>query len=668
MQRLQLFVFTLFLFAITPFVFAQSSWMLAESIDRSNTWNEPFYKPYNSVDKLFSNKADSGIYCSDCNLSSILWKGIDANKIAVYQLDKNAALTVQKNSVLKKKLQTILEHASETKTISDALHLAEVSLYRRAVTAAPAAIQELPIEWISITITIDNNTSILYLHAKECFAFLKNNACQWVHPLNHAISMNLANALVQRNYLAGRSTVVAATNLQTSALYTNSLPNLAQSLLANDKNTLANSSDTLLIHIQAICRADIKNTNNRGFYKIGLPEILLKLYSEQKLTGYNYHRAGYFTPIQPKELSDHYLVESLEDGEYSVKRLDESSITTMYILKTLTNKSMSVTVTNDWLLLGMSKDISVAFENKYIIAFSFEEVLAALAHQPLMWYNGTNQKDSVKLDEALRTQRIAYDEMLITSMYGDTITRITNDLLYNEEKPYDPVSMGLYIYTTPLIKDFDAEHKRIIRFSKDKIETYQLHYAFTANNNSVLTKSNTLTDLLLEAIKSNNIAAYSNEALTNIIPAERVIHNLDKARFYQTGNRKKDSIYISKLPVEERYIKSSQLTQYSLKTNYTTVNLKGTNLPIAIGIFIPAELNPQYEPETLCYISYSAFVRFLQSNKAYKKQIPQLNTLLNEKGVVLVEDFYNIKVYELSEERPAVPATLPPYVRERIVE
>jgi hypothetical protein len=668
MQRIQLFVSILLLCAITLPVFAQSSWMLAESIDRTSTWNEPFYKPYNSVDKLFSNKADSIIYCRDCNLATILWKGIEANKIPVYQLDKSTVLTIQKIIPLKKKLQTLLEHTSETKTITDALHLAEVSVYRRAVTTAPSTIQELPIEWISITINIDNNLFILYLRAKESFPFLRSDACKWVYPLNHAITMNVTDALAQRNYLPGTPTVVAATNLQPSALYTKTSPHLLQSLLDNDNHTLANNSDTLLIHIQAICSADIKNINNRGFYKVHLPEILLKLYSEQKIKGYNYHRTGYFTPMQPKDLSDHYLVESVEDGEYSAKRLDESSITTMHVLKTLTNESMSVNATNDWLLLGMSKDISTTFENKYIIAFSFEEVLTVLAHQPYMWYNGTNQKDSVKLDEALRTQRIAYDDMLITSMYGDTITHITNTLLYNEEKPYDPVSMGLYPYTTPLIKDFDAEHKRIIRFSKDKIETYQLHYAFTSSNNSVLTKSTVLTDLLLEGIKSNNIAAYSNETLTDNIPAETVLHKLDKARFYQTGNRKKDSIYISKLPVEERYIKSNQLTQYSLKTNYTTINLKGTNLPIAIGVFIPAELNPQYEPETLCYISYPAFIRFLQSNKAYKKQIPQLNSLLNEKAVVLIQDFYDIKLYDLSEEKSAVPTTLPQYIRERIAE
>ena len=199
-------------------------------------------------------------------------------------------------------------------------------------------------------------------------------------------------------------------------------------------------------------------------------------------------------------------------------------------------------------------------------------------------------------------------------------------------------------------------------------QTYQLNYFYTAENNSLLTKNTLLVDALLDAIRTNKIHVYRDEDLAQLTNAEAVLKKLDKTRFYRTGNAKKDSIYISKIPAEDRFIKSSDLKEFTISSSYTILKKKSFNQGITLGIFIPAELNPQYETDTLCYISFNEFDSFLQKNKAYKKLSPQFKSLLNERAIVTVEDFYDLIVYEVTEENAAVPDYLPVFVRERISE
>jgi hypothetical protein len=661
------FIHILFIYFFSYSAIAQSTWAIAESIDRTNTWNNAYYKAYNSADKLSALKIDSAAYCFDCSLTGILLKGIEANKIPVYQLDKKSVLSIQKWTNIKSTLQTTITSLDDIETITDAFHLAELVIYRRVTTTNPVSLSELSIEWISINITLDSKTTTLYLRAKESLSFLKTYACSWVHPLNHQLTMPLSEALSQHNYITGSSRIVSPSNLQTTTEFDKSPPTQAKNLINKAPLELLNTNDTLLIRLQAICSADIDNINNRGYYKVHFVDYLLKLYSENKLSGYAYHTDGYFTALNKKGFLSRMLVVSYENDEYTAKRMSPKDLTQLHFIKSYTRVSMSEHIKTDWIILGMPSTLSNAFENNFTIAFSFKDVLDVLKETNLMWYNGTNETDSMRLDEAIRTQRIAYKDMYILSMYGDTISYIKNQTTYTEINSSDNLSTALNIYSPSIITDFDASHKRIMRVSKTNPKTYQLNYTFTATNNSVLTKNTLLIDALLEGIKTNKLKGYTNAFLTEEISSSATLNKLDKARFYQTGNKKKDSIYISKIAIEDRYIQSKQLTEYMLTSLYTTINNKSNNSATALGVFIPADLNPQYEQELFCYISYTAFLHYLKNTKAYKKQAAQLTTLLNEKAITSVEDFYNITIYEVSEENSAVPNDLPTFVRERIV-
>jgi len=653
---------------------AQSSWLWAESIDRSNTWNEPFYMPYNTVDKLLLFRADSANYCSDCSLSNLLWKGIEANKIAIYQLNKKTLLSIQKLSIVKTKLLTQITSTGPRESIHELLRISEIVIYRSADTITTNQLNELPIEWIALKIPFEKDTISLYLKSNECFAYLKEDECKWVHPLNHHIRLNIVDALTQRNYIIRDFTVVAASNLKALSNYKNSLPVLAQQLTNNDPHTSTGSlevnTDTLLIRFQAIYSADMHSVYNRGFNKAHLVEYLLKLYAEKKITGYAYHEAGYFTYLQAKDLSNNLLVETMDDGDITIQRFPTASLTQLYTLKTYTKISTADRITNDWLIFGLREDVSTTFKNRFAIAFKYEDVLTALATTNLMLYNGKNEKDSIRLDEVLRKQYIDYHEMIIHSVYEDTIAlAFMNSGQYEENMHADPVSILLNAYTSPLFSDlYDARTKAIGNKNNILIETYQLNYSFTSEDNTTLTKNTLLVDALLDGIRTNKIHLYKDENLIQVTNVTTVLNKLDKTRFYKTGNRKKDSIYISKIPLENRFIKPADLTEFTVSSIYTIVKKKSGNQGFSFGVFIPAELNPQYETDTLCYVSFNEFVHFLQKNKAYKKLSPQFVSLLNERSIVSVEDFYELVVYEVTEENAAVPDYLPVFVRERIID
>jgi hypothetical protein len=674
-MRLHIHIIVLFLFSILSHItVAQNTWLWAESIDRSNTWNGPFYKPYNTVDKLLSYRSDSTNYCIDCSLPNLLWKGIEANKIVIYQLDKKNKLSIQKQSIVKTKLFAQITAAGSVETIQDALAFSEIVIYRRPDTSNATQLNALPIEWIALKMPFERDTILLYLKSNECFVYLKSNACKWVHPLNHHIRLDITDALIQRNYIIRNFTIVSIINLKALPTYKNGLLPLAQALSQTDTHTptgnLEVNKDTLLIRLQAICTADIKDPYNRGFHKAHFIEYLLQLHAENNIKGYTYHEEGYFTPMQAKDMGNHLLIESTENEDFSIKRVSPTSLTALHTLKTFTKISTTEHTTNDWLIIGMNKELSTAFNNVYAVAFKYEDVLAALAATNMMWYNGKNEKDSMRLDEALRKQYIDYREMIVHSVYEDTIAlAFMNSGQYEENLHADPVSILLNAYTSSLFTDlYDARTRAIGNKNNIFIETYQLNYLFTSQNNSTLTKNTLLVDALLDGIRTNKIHVYKDENLSQSTNVNFVLNKLDKTRFYRTGNAKKDSIYISKIPVEDRFIKSSDLKEFTISSTYTTIKKKSINQGFSLGIFIPAELNPQYETDTLCYISFNEFATFLQKNKAYKKLSPQFKSLLNERAIVSVEDFYDLIVYEATEENATVPDYLPVFVRERIAE
>lgn len=659
-----IYIFISLLFCISIASSAQTSWMLAESIDRENVWNRPFYKAYNSIDNLLSSQADSSVYCTDCSLSGLIWKGIESNKMSAYQLDKSGTLAAQKSSVLKKKLQSLIPSAQTGLSILDAVHNAEIFVYRRANSDKASQIKDLSVEWLSLTITLSGKPFIMYVKVKDCFLFLNAEACYWVHPFDFNMKSSFAEAVDQRTYIAKEYKIVAAYNLQQSVTFTFSNTPLAQNLIRADKmteQTIASSSDVLFVQMKAVCSADIRGIENRGYYKVQLPTLLMNLYGDGKIKGYEYHEAGYLTPMTTKKLRSHFVVESEEDGEYSVTRVNQSSLTRLHIYKTETQIGSTARLHNEWLILGMGEDISTAFANTYVIAFSFDEVLAILSTQKKYWYNGLNESDSMQLGEALRTQRIAYDEMIVTTVYGDTIVSSTNKSTYIEKISENTLAALYYEKANPLISDLDATHKRINRPGKDKVESFELHYAFKDLSNHAEVAAG-----IIEGIKSNKLQAYKDAYLHEPIRADNVIHLLDKARFYKTGNAKKDSIYISKIPLNERYINAADLTEYSLITNYKTINGKSTNTGISFGVFIPAEIHPQYEQETLCYVSYAALLKYFASLKTTKKYIKQLQGLPNEKAIVEVLDFYGVLRYDGVGWSDVAPNELPVFVRERV--
>jgi hypothetical protein len=673
MRYIQAVLSVIALFFIVPVVQAQTDWLLAESIEKNNAWNKPFYEPYNNVTVLFSARTDSSAFCFDCNLASILWKGISANNIPVYMPDKKNVLTLQKNTAIKKAIEisAIKNETSVTKLIGEAI----CSVYRKPVGGSITDIADLPIEWLSVEFKQKDITYIYYLRAKESLAYLETYPCTWVHPVNHHVQMNYKQALVKRNYLTGKKMVVASSNLQASASLLNTVPVLAQSLIKNDTHfsagALQNVSDTIQIYLQAMCSASSTALFNRGYNKADLPAILMQLYESKKIHAYTYHEAGYFTTLAASELPDRFLVERSDEGEYSVKRYGTASLTRIHILKKLTQLDKTNRISNEWLILGMDSTVSTAFKNTYVLAFSYPHVLEALAGKSYMWYSGINQLDSMKLEEALRTQRIAYDNMVVSTMYGDTVFYCTNGDRYREYKSATTLAAQLDGYAESLRKDFDASHNRFRivakQTGKQTAETYQLTYFFDANSKSALTQNTALTDLFLEAIRTKKIKTYADEQLSEIVAQDVVISKLDKARFYKTGNKRKDSIYISKIPIDERYIKGNELTQYTITASYA-MHSKAASQGRVLGIFIPAVLNPQYEAEVFCYVSYTDFLQFLQKDKTGKKQVAAYTSLLNERAIISVEDFYGLSLYDAADEKPGVPGTLPPYVRERVME
>lgn len=671
-MRIPYIILVSFLLNITAYsVDAQNNWLWAESIDRSNTWNGPFYKPYNTADKLLYYREDSAAYCTDCSLANILWKGIEANKIFIYQADKKGKLSIQKITTVKTKILAQLTIDDQAASVRDISITSEIVIYRKP-DSIHTRLSELPIEWIALKIPTQKDTISIYLKSKECFAYLNFHACKWIHPLNHQIRLSINDALIKRNYIIRTFNIVSTSNL--NVLPKSTLPPLAQVLSKTDTHTskgnLEVNTDTLLIRLQAILSADITSNYNRGFNKAHLIQYLLQLHAENKIKGYTYHEAGYFTIMQPKDLRNHLLVETIEDGDYTVKRVSTTSLTTLHTLKTLTKISSTERLTNDWLLIGISKEISTAFNNTYAIAFKYEDILAALATTNMMWYYGTSQTDSMRLDEALKKQYIDYTDATVYSIYGDTITSFPTHVSQHDKDTMhfkDSASILLYMYTNLLWTSISESQQKIFKQSSEPIKTYQLHYFFTDSSNSVLTKKTVLVDALLDAIRTNKIQVYKDENLKHATTPTAVLNKLDKTRFYKTGNRKKDSIYISKIPVEDRFIKSSDLKEFTLSSTYTTTKKKSVNQGFALGIFIPAELNPQYETDTLCYVSFNEFVLFLQKNKTYKKLSMQFKDLLNERAIVSIEDFYDILLYDANEKESTVPNDLPAFVREHLI-
>ncbi len=660
MQRICFPLFILFLFVAHTGI-AQSSWLFSETLDRSSNWNHPYYQNYTTADKRIFKQTDSAIYCSDCNMSALLWKGIESNKIIAYQLDKTAALVIQKPTILKKKLLAFLR----TDDFFDALHQADITLFRRETVNNINQIKDLTIEWISVNIHIHETDFIFYVKTKDAFAFLKNNACYWVHPYNLHNTATFPEALIQHNYIEKNYAAVSAYNLQPAKTFTlSSIPllqklvNVSQPFYANPENT---KSDTLLVYLKAMCSADIKQKLNRGYYKVQLPSLLLKLFAEKKISGYAFHEAGYFTNLTVAQMKERMVIEQKEDGDYTMKHMDDNSLTTIHILKTERKSTSATTVQNEWILLGMGTDVSTDFTNTYVIAFPFDEVTRLLSTFPAMWYNGTNETDSMNLAEALRTQRIAYSSMHITNIYADTIVTVTNDVSYQQKKSDDVLASLYYEQCEALLTDLDATHKRIIRPGKDKIESFELHYAFSNLSNNA-----DIAGAIIEGIKTNKLTTYKDSGLREAVSSSQVLNLLDKARFYKTGNTKKDSIYISKLPFVQRYIQPAQLTEYTLNTTYKTLNNKNNNTATSIGILIPAELNPQYEQETFCYVSYPALIKYLSYSKTAKKYISQLKSLSNENAIIEVLDFYGIQRYPLPNGDTTLPNDLPAFVRERV--
>ena len=661
MHRISAIFFLILTISVSAF--SQTNWMLEESIDRENVWNHPFYNPYNTADKLISAQTDSSLYCVDCNLSALIWKGIESTKIPAYQTDKNAALVLQKVSVLKKKLQALTIDHNPVLSIPELFHQAEILIYRKALTNTPAQLQDLSVEWIALAIPQTDKPVYLYVKAKDCFTFLKTQSCYWVHPFNLAMKSSFADALIQHRYAIKNYRIVTAANLQKSSANTESSLVLVQRLMQENQQSdkvIPSTSDTTLIYLQAICTANIRDIDNRGYYKAHLPEVLIELYTNKKIQGYNYHQAGYFTAIDEQIFRDHLIYEYEQDGEYAVKRADVNMLTDLHVLKTFTKTETSLSLRNNFLLLGLPGNQYKSFNNDFVIAFSYDEVLNALTSQKIYWFNGSNESDSLLLVEALLRQTIAYDKMVIRSAYGDTITTVTNTGTYTNS-PNDNTLARLYVgQAGALITDFDAAHKRIPPAGKTKIESYELHYAFNklANNAEI-------AGAIIEGIRINKLQAYKDEKLKQLSSGSDVEYLLDKKRFYQTGNAKKDSIYISKISMEERYIHSEQLTAYTLTSSYKIINKKESNTGIAFGIIIPAELNPQYEEEILCYVSYPAMIKYLSWVKTTKKYAAQLKALPTEKAIIQVYDFYDMVRYDRAYLMEAPSDFLPVFIKER---
>lgn len=647
---------------------AQSTWLLAESIDKNNLWNESYYKPFNSADNLVVNRTDSTNFCTDCSLPNALWKGIESGKITAWQLSKKSFLVPQKYSSIKNQLLNQVAKINSIASIQEALTSSEVTIYRKPLNETAQTITELPIEWIALKIPFEKDTSILYLKAVQCIPFLNTHTCKWVLPSNYHSTLNMGDALIQRKYVASKTThIVASVNLQQSTSLKKNIPTLFQTVLKNTPPDLSTeNTDTLYIRLQAMYSASITSTYNRGLNKAHLIEYLLTSQVEQKITAYNYHPEGYFTKINKKEITNHLLVETIEDEEYVAKRYSSKAFTRIHVLKTLTKISSEERISTDWFIIGMDTTLSTNVYHTHAIAFKYQDVIELIRTTNMMWYNGLNEKDSVRLDVALQKDYIDYDAMVLSNIYGDTIASCSKYPNWIEQKgEQEPMSI-LYSYGSNLIKSFKGSTSNIpVSKNKNTSHTYYLTYQFTPGNTASSSTYATLVDALMYGVQHKKIGVYTDPKMEHKTTLNTVLNKLDKSRFYKTGNSKKDSIYISKIPLEERYIKTSELSDYELISMYTSNGKKSINTGLSFGVFIPAELNPQYEPDTLCYVSYGEFLSFLQKSKAYKKMTTQLESLLNQHSIILATDFYDIVKYDASNENSTVWSDLPEYVRER---
>jgi hypothetical protein len=649
---------------------AQSTWLWAESIDKTSLWNEPYYKPLNSVDNLVTYRSDSANFCTDCSLSNTLWKGIESSSIAVWRLSKKSILVPQKISVIKIQLLNQIAKTTSIVTIKEALTHSEITIYRKPLSESALTINELAIEWIALKIPFEKDTTILYLKAAQCLPYLKTHSCNWVLPSNHHTILNMADALIQRKYVTSSTiNIVASPNLQVRTSLKKNPPILFQTLQENNRQPISlSNTDSLYIQLQAMYSARTTSIYNRGLYKAHLVDYLLKLHAENKITAYSYHSEGYFTKISKEEIAAHLLVETIEDEEYVARRYSQEAFTCIHVLKTFTKISNEERSRSDWFIIGMDTSLSTNVYNTHAVAFKYDAVIEAIHSANMIWYSGTNEKDSMRLDVALQKDYIDYDALVLSNLYGDTITYIRKAPVWFEQKnEQEPLSI-LYTYGNALIKSFTENPPKVpIAKNKNTSNTYQLTYHFTFKNDTLPTKNGTLIDALIDALEHKKINVYTNQTIQHKTTSESVLNKLDKARFYKTGNVKKDSIYIRKIPLEERYIKPSALSDFELISIYTSSAKKSINTGFSFGVFIPAELNPQYEPDTLCYVSYGEFLSFLQKNKAYKKLSVQFKTLLNQHSIILLTNFYDIVIYDASNENTNVLKELPEYVRERCV-
>lgn len=666
-----IFIFISLLFLIASHtLLGQSTWLWAESIDKNNLWNEPFYKPLNSVDNLVVYRTDSTNFCMDCSLPTALWTGIESGKIAIWQLSKKSVLIPQKYTTVKSQLLVQIAKTSSIESIQEALTSSEITIYRRPLTETVLTLAELPIEWIGIKFPFEKDTTTLYLKAVQCLSYLKTRTCNWVLPSNHHTKLNMADALIQRRYIVSPLThVVTTTNLQTSLALKKNPPTLFKKLQENNRVPLYfPQTENLYIRLQAMYSASITSTYNRGLNKSHIIDYLLKLHAEQKITAYRYHPAGYFTKINKKEINAHLLVETVEEGEYVAKRYSTEAFTQIHLLKTLTKISNEERISSDWFIIGMDSKLSSNVYNTHAVAFQYTDVVAAIHSTNMMWYSGTNEIDSMRLDIALQKEYIDFNTLVLSNLYGDTITSIRKDSTWLEQKnEQDPLPI-LYSYGSALVKLFKENPPNTsVSTNKTPTNTYYLTYHFPSENESLSSQNSTIIVALIDAVEHKKIKVYRDPQLKYITRHETVLNKLDKAHFYKTGNLKKDSIFNSRIPLDERYIKPSELTDLEIVSTFSINNKKSQNAGFSFGVFIPAEINPQYESDTLCYVSYGDFLAFLQKNKTYKKLSPTFKTLLNDRAIISVKDFYDLLIYDASNDNTIGTVDMPEFIRARCI-
>jgi hypothetical protein len=637
-------------------IFAQSGWMISEKISRQNLWNQSFYVPYNSIDKLVSEKTDSAVYCKDCSVPFLLFQAIRSNEIPVYQLDKKSVLSLIKSSSLEVRYADYLKNIQQPQLFSleESIHNAELIIFRKPLSLNSTDMKDLSVEWIALefinTSQVNNKPFRIYLHAIDCFIILNKISCKWTHPVNFSYNLKYSNAIKNRTYIPEEVRVVASTNLQIIPIIQNksNIPELASKLIKNDLNTILreipfDNRAAFSTNLYAVCTADIRDQKNLGYYKAKLPELLIQLYRQNKIKGYQYHAEGYYAMINNQLISDYLIFEEDTSNGFTMRAVNEKEIYSIHFMKEYYRTSTTVGTKINWLVLGISQDMSSAFNYNYTIAFRFEDVLSALSAEQRMWFNGSNQMDSMRLDEALRTQRVAYKNMFVYTIYNDTILQVTAHPFYREIKQTDTLSEILYSFTKSLINDFDAANKRLNKPDRQSIITYNLTYHFNTESHTFLTTDTHFTDLILQSIKGNKVNTFQDALLRERINNQNVIYKLDRSRFYRTGNSYKDSVYISALSNEDRYISADKLTEFELKSIYSITDRKEENKSVSLGIIIPPDQNPQYDTEILCYVSYAELLHYLSKSKEGKKYITSFTDLQNKKSIIKVTDFYDME-------------------------